>query len=949
MNKITRLSLVLFASLSIKTMVAQITLPITFESPGVTYTMIDFDGGTTSIENNPSATGINSSTSVLKMVKNAGQVWGGSKLTLSAPIDFVNFNTFKMKVYSPRANCPVLFKLEGPGGVSVEHTAFTTSVNTWEELTWDFTGAATNTYTDLVFIYDLGVMGDGSNNFTFYQDDIQLVNQAPTLSQLNLPVTFESTTVDYTMTDFGGNVTVYGVDPTNSANKVGITTKTASAQTWAGTTIGTSAGFASAIPFTANNHKMQLRIYSPDANIPVRLKAEVHGQPTLSVETEAMTTVANTWETLVFDFDNQAAGTAAFNASTAYDMLSVFFNFGTDGATAGNKIYLFDDVSIYTPSTPVLSQINLPVTFDATTVDYTLTDFGGNATVLGADPTNASNMVAITTKTSAAQLWAGTTIGTNSGFLNPIPFTANNHKMQVRVYSPDANIPVRLKAEIHGQPTISVETEAMTTVANAWETLVFDFDNQAAGTAAFNAANAYDMASIFFNFGTDGATAGTKVYMFDDVNIYTPTTPVLSQINLPVTFDATNVDYTVTDFGGNATVLGADPTNASNIVAITTKTSAAQLWAGTTIGTNSGFLNVIPFTASNHKMQVRVYSPDANIPIRLKAEVHGQPTLSVETEAMTTMANTWETLVFDFDNQAAGTAAFNATSAYDMASIFFNFGTDGATAGTKVYMFDDVNIFTPVTPVLTQINLPVTFDATTVNYTVTDFGGNATVLGADPTNASNTVAITTKTSAAQLWAGTTIGTNLGFLNAIPFTSTNHKMQVRVYSHDANIPVRLKAEVHGQPTLSVETEALTTVANAWETLVFNFDNQAAGTAAFNASTPYDMASIFFNFGTDGATAGTKVYMFDDVDIYDVTVNTKTIAGNNIQVYPNPASNYLFVTVNKLTNYNVVDLTGRVVLSGKIERNNIEISSLNNGIYILQLSTEAGLVSTRFTKQ
>jgi hypothetical protein len=232
---------------------------------------------------------------------------------------------------------------------------------------------------------------------------------------------------------------------------------------------------------------------------------------------------------------------------------------------------------------------------------------------------------------------------------------------------------------------------------------------------------------------------------------------------------------------------------------------------------------------------------------------------------------------------------------------------------------------------------------------VTDFGGNSTVLGADPANAANMVAITTKTSAAQLWAGTTIGTNLGFLNPIPFTATNHKMQVRVYSPDANIPVRLKAEVHGQPTLTVETEAMTTVANAWETLVFDFDMQATGTAAFNASTPYDMASIFFNFGTDGATAGAKVYMFDDVDIYDATVNTKFIAGSNIQVYPNPASNNLNVTVNKLTDYKVVDLTGRIVLSGKIERNNIEISSLNNGIYILQLSTEAGLVSTRFTKQ
>ena len=519
MKKITKLGLALAALLGFNNLMAQITLPISFETPGVTYTMVDFDGGTTSVLSNPNVSGINTSTTVLRMIKNVGQPWGGSKLTLSAPIDFSGVNTFKMKVHSPRANCPVLFKLEGAGGAAVERTAFTTAVNSWEELSWDFTGVASNTFTDLVFIYDLGTIGDGSANFTFYQDDIQLVFQTPLLSQINLPVSFEGSAIDYTLTDFGGNASVLSADPMNASNMVAKTTKTANAELWAGTTIGTNLGFASVIPFTATNHKMQIRVYSPDANIPVRLKAEVHGQPTQTVETQTLTTVANNWETLIFDFDAPAQGTAAFNPSFAYDMASIFFNFGTTGAVAGEKIYYFDDVAIFN-STPVLSQINLPVTFESNTVDYTLTDFGGNASVLSADPMNASNMVAKTTKTANAELWAGTTIGTNLGFASVIPFTATNHKMQIRVYSPDANIPVRLKAEVHGQPTQTVETQTLTTVANNWETLIFDFDAPAQGTAAFNPSFAYDMASIFFNFGTTGAVAGEKIYYFDDVAIF---------------------------------------------------------------------------------------------------------------------------------------------------------------------------------------------------------------------------------------------------------------------------------------------------------------------------------------------------------------------------------------------------------------------------------------------
>jgi hypothetical protein len=319
---------------------------------------------------------------------------------------------------------------------------------------------------------------------------------------------------------------------------------------------------------------------------------------------------------------------------------------------------------------------------------------------------------------------------------------------------------------------------------------------------------------------------------------------------------------------------------------------------------------------------------------------------------MTTVANAWEVLTFDFDNQAAGTAAFNAAYAYDMASIFFNFGTDGATAGTKTYYFDDVMLLQVAGPA--QIDLPVTFDMANVDYTVTDFGGNATIIGADPMNAANMVAITTKSNTAQLWAGTTIGTNLGFANVIPFTATNHKMTVAVYSPDAGIPVRLKVEVHGQPTQTVETEAMTTVANAWEVLTFDFDNQAAGTAAFNAAYAYDMVSIFFNFGTDGATAGTKTYHFDDVNIFDVTVGVAQNLGSKINVYPNPASNNITLTnanelMNQSSSFQIIDATGRLVITAKLTQANINISNLANGLYHLQVLNATNMVSVDFVKQ
>ena len=47
---------------------------------------------------------------------------------------------------------------------------------------------------------------------------------------------------------------------------------------------------------------------------------------------------------------------------------------------------------------PILSQIDLPITWDDSTVDYTVTDFGGGVSSLSQDPLNSSNSVLMTDK-----------------------------------------------------------------------------------------------------------------------------------------------------------------------------------------------------------------------------------------------------------------------------------------------------------------------------------------------------------------------------------------------------------------------------------------------------------------------------------------------------------------------------------------------------------------------
>jgi hypothetical protein len=243
----------------------------------------------------------------------------------------------------------VKFKLEGNGDTEADAT--TTVSGAWETLTWSFIGQPTN-FNDVVFMFDFGNTGDGSATSTFLFDDVMLGEGLPLL---DLPVTYDEVDVDYTMTDFGGTVHSLVDDPEMAGNAVCQVVKGPGSATWAGTTIGTNAGFATYLPLTLIDSKMYARVWSPDAGIPVRLKVEDALDATHTCETEIMTTVADGWEDLVFDFVNEATGTAELSFGLdngwAYNMASIFFNFGTDGDTAGEQTYLFDDVSL-TPPVP---------------------------------------------------------------------------------------------------------------------------------------------------------------------------------------------------------------------------------------------------------------------------------------------------------------------------------------------------------------------------------------------------------------------------------------------------------------------------------------------------------------------------------------------------------------------------------------------------------------------
>ena len=225
------------------------------------------------------------------------------------------------------------------------------------------------------------------------------------------------------------------------------------------------------------------------------------------------------------------------------------------------------------------------VSFDEATAPVFI-GFGGSedATVV-VDPTNAANKVGKIVKAANAELWAGATVSIcpNEAIVT-VPFSDAHKTMSARIWSPDAGIPVRLKLEDAADNTKTVETEAMTTVAGAWQTLSFNFANPAAGTAALNLANTYNKSSIFFNFGKTGAEVGAaKTYYMDDLSFvgstFTVACPgggVPPTGNALVTFDDPALTYTLTDFGGTTSSIVTDPAGGTGKVAQVVKTAGRR-------------------------------------------------------------------------------------------------------------------------------------------------------------------------------------------------------------------------------------------------------------------------------------------------------------------------------------------------------------------------------------
>ena len=569
-------------------------------------------------------------------------------------------------------------------------------------------------------------------------------------------------------------------------------------------------------------------------------------------------------------------------------------------------------------SSVALGQPSLPLDFESSTISYTFTDFGGGtATVINNPQSNGINTSAKVGRMvkGAPEVFAGSFISLGA----PIDFSTNK-TFKVKVFMPKVGAKLLLKVENQTNGGINFEKEATGTVANAWEELTFDY-------STINTANQYQKIVLIFDLGTVGNGTSNFTYLFDDIRLVAGGGGGLTQMNLPVTFDVATVDYGLIGFGGaEASTIVTDPTNAANKVAKVIKSATAELWAGTTLSAanGSGFSTKIPFTATDKKMSVRVWSPNSGIKVRLKVEDSADGTKSVETEATSTVANNWETLTFDFANQASGTAALNLAFNYNKASIFFNFGVTGATAGEKTYYFDDVKF--GETPMVSSQT--ITFPAIT-DKTVGDpaFQLTATASSNLPVTYSTTsdkVTIPNGSSTVTIVKAGRVA-----IKASQAGNTSFQPAADVTQSFCIKPVKPIVTVSGANTESVTLTSNASVGNRW------FLNGTAIPSATNATFNATAAGVY------------KVQVVVDDCASEFSsdiplVVTGDLPGNSnaVGVYPNPVEDNLELigVKGELSNVQLVDLAGiqnAIQFEKRGDTYQANVQHLAFGLYVLQV--------------
>ena len=93
-------------------------------------------------------------------------------------------------------------------------------------------------------------------------------------------------------------------------------------------------------------------------------------------------------------------------------------------------------------------------------------------------------------------------------------------------------------------------------------------------------------------------------------------------------------------------------------------------------------------------------------------------------------------------------------------------------------------------------------------------------------------------------------------------------------------------------------------------------------------------------------------YDNISLVaSAAASVDKVFASKVSIYPNPAKDFLIissdVTINKVEVYNL--LGTKVISTSKLNNNNLDISNLANGVYMMKLTSGASIASKKFIKK
>ncbi|MCB0400931.1 MAG: T9SS type A sorting domain-containing protein [Flavobacteriales bacterium] len=162
---------------------------------------------------------------------------------------------------------------------------------------------------------------------------------------------------------------------------------------------------------------------------------------------------------------------------------------------------------------------------------------------------------------------------------------------------------------------------------------------------------------------------------------------------------------------------------------------------------------------------------------------------------------------------------------------------------------------------------------------------------------------------------------------------------------------------GTGTTPIYTQAFSpiTISNVGDPVTINVTGSVPVTSASQYTFEFFMnLDVYAGFGTyaggDAYQGGVLVSGIDVAFVVDISVATdvEELETTTTSVYPNPATNLLNIeTAEKIMTVNIYSVNGALVKTDNQAA--IDISSLENGMYIVSVQTESGINQTRFVKQ